>query len=139
MTNYIKCYAYLYYCTYRGVVGLFFLGGGARAVFFRQTQLEKNIFRTRTFQFISSSPPPPPSTTFLVKKISGQERYNCFRSTFSELALGGPAYMQVCLTTKIPTTLPIFRRVSTIGGGDCPPPGATVYLLSLDYLSLQQL
>jgi hypothetical protein len=55
---------------------------------------------------LSLPPPPPPPPS------------NCFHRTFSELALGGPAYMQVpvCLTTKIPTTLPIFRRVSTIGG-----------------------
>ena len=48
-------------------------GGRASAVFFRQT-------------------PPLPPTTFLVKKFSGQEPYNCFRGTFPELALGRPAY-----------------------------------------------
>jgi hypothetical protein len=71
------------------------------------------------------------------KTFSGKEHYNCFRSTFSELTLGRLAYMQVFLTTKIPITLPIFRRVSTIGGAmaPLPPPpprhGATAYIRAL--------
>ena len=40
-----------------------FFGGGARAVFFRQTQLEK-IFPDKNVLIY----PPPPSTNFLVKK-----------------------------------------------------------------------
>ena len=64
-------------------------GGGARAVFFRQTQL--------------------------VKKCSF---FNCFRSTFFELALDGPAYM---LDHEDSNNITNFPTGLNYGGGACPP------------------
>ena len=108
----------------RGVVGPMFFFGGGKGSIFPTNSIGKKKFPDKNILIYL----PPPST---VKKFSGQERYNCFRSTFSELALGEPAYY----AGMIPTTS-IFRRVSTIGGHGppCPPPPATAPLYSMYFI-----
>ena len=87
----------------------FFIGGGTRAVLFEQTE---KCFWTTTFKNSSSR-----RQLFRWKIFPDNNFTIAFVAVFPILVT-----LFRYFSTKIPTILSIFRRVSTIGGEACPRP-----------------